>query len=77
MLRRADAAAANWTFLTDTPGFELITKLEVCAEESLLSSASTGSVSISCHRHDDPVDPELLKEDNVSRNVGRNGGEEE
>lgn len=77
MLCRVDAAAANWTFLTDTPGFELVTKLEACAEESLLSSASAGSVSISCHRHDDPVDLELLKEDNVSLNVGRNGGEEE
>lgn len=77
VLCRADAVAANWTFLTDTPGFEPITKLEVCAEESLLSSASAGSVSISCHRHDDPVDPELLKEDNVSLNAGRNGGEEE
>jgi hypothetical protein len=75
VLCRADAVAANWTFLTDTPGFELVIKLEVCAE-SLLPSASAGSVSISCHRRDDPVDPELLKEDSVSLNVGRNGGEE-
>ena len=77
MLCRADAAVSNWTFLTDTPGFGLVTKLEVCAEESLFLSASAGSVSISCHRHDDPVDLELLKEDSVSLNVGRNGGEEE
>jgi len=77
MLCRADATAANWTFLTDTPGFELITKSEACAEESLLSTASAGSVSISCHCHNDPVDLELLREDSASLNVGRNGGEEE
>jgi hypothetical protein len=77
MLCRVDATAANWTFLTDTPGFELITKPEVCAEESLLSDASAGSVSISCHCHNDPVDPELLKEDSASLKVGRNGDEEE
>lgn len=72
MLWKADATAANWTFLSGTASFEKATEPVFIDDEASFSGGSAGSVSSSCHGQADFVDPLDAMEYNASRNLGRN-----